>query len=370
MNYKKLLYKYSLIFLGFLLFISYIWFRFIRTRVPREIPLKLMVITFLLILISALIYLYVIIRLFKPAQKHSMFKEVTNMMFRPLEEFDAFLKQYISLNAFILYTYHSIKDPYFLYLLTNILPRIITATALIVDAFFCHKFNYIYKILFISLIPLLARYFIYSLKKIKEQQIIAYAPKIRLIDTPYVVGVMPKIDQDEEDDEDDNVLMEYMSLPLDIFVDYQTKRICLDGKGAEYNVYRPKEIYDGYKIKFNIPELTSEHLEQIRNEAKETIENIISLSVFVFKYQHSYILKKAIRNLKALTYLLYLICWGYILFICFPQVKWMTGLVSLIHTLKIIEDPFSGQSIYLDLVMYIIENKDIFIVEIVYKRGK
>ena len=98
-----------------------------------------------------------------------------------------------------------------------------------------------------------------------------------------------------------------------------------------------------------------DYYEIIENESKEKINEILKLSTFILRYKQACLLHNSLRNLKALIYLGYLSCWSYILFISFIHVKWITGLMSLLHTLTMMEDPFSGIEIFNDLSEYLIK---------------
>ena len=63
---KKNLYIYSLAILGLFLFFYYIWFRFIKEKVLRDIPCDLTIIRFIGLCIICAVYMYIIFRIYVP----------------------------------------------------------------------------------------------------------------------------------------------------------------------------------------------------------------------------------------------------------------------------------------------------------------
>src|ERR1043166_4691952 len=91
----KILLKYSLIILGLLMFSSYIWLRFIRERLPKDIPFTFLSGLGLIILIYICsIYLYIVSSYLK---KGSTYNEITikflEILYIPLIAFDKYLKE-------------------------------------------------------------------------------------------------------------------------------------------------------------------------------------------------------------------------------------------------------------------------------------
>ena len=159
----------------------------------------------------------------------------------------------------------------------NLLPRIIIIISLTIDVFLFFRFNYFYKAFLLTSIPLNVQYFFYALNKVKSEQIKQLILQIRPIQTTYVFGVHPNEwsenqeqnnvnteDKHDEDDEDDNYDIKLIGLPLDIFIEYQTKNIIKEETSLEYDILGSDETYNKYKEIHQIKHLTFEQIKEIR----------------------------------------------------------------------------------------------------------
>src|ERR1700728_3749034 len=92
-NYiKKFIDKYFLILFGAITFGIFIWLRFIRERLPREIPFSLSLLGFIILIELCIIYLYIVISLIRINKQNSLMSSIIDLLFKPLEEFDYFWK--------------------------------------------------------------------------------------------------------------------------------------------------------------------------------------------------------------------------------------------------------------------------------------
>lgn len=344
-----------------------IWFRFLKSRLPKDIPFSMLVLSFFVILCSTMVYAYIIYRLLKPSKSNKLLKEIQGYFLAPLKELNNFLLGYHNIENVFIPVYKYINNISLFYLVTNILPRIITVIALFIDIFMMTKFQYTYKVIYITLVPLVTRYFIYSLSMIKDHWITMLSLIIRPVSTPYVIGVHPDEwpENQTEDTEEYDILPDFMNLPLDVFIPYQINYIVSGQKPPAYHVHTTKEMYKKYRIEFNVKELMSEHLKIIDDRISNEIEKILSLAVFILSYEKAQMTYKYLRNIKIILYASYIICWSYFLYLATPKVIWISGLMSLLHTLPCMEDPFGGYIIFYDLLAHVIESNDEFMVDII-----
>lgn len=340
-----------MICLGFISVTIFIWFRFLRKRIPRALPLTLFVIIFVLIICSTTLYIYIFYRLFKPSKKENkIIQELSTLLYAPLDDFDSFVKLYIFLDDILLYFYNNIENIDRFYFFTNILPRIITCAVLFMDVFIWFKFQYIYSIIFITLIPLVTRYYIYSLKKLLDCKIITLSTEFAFVSTGYVYGIHPDEwpENQSENDEDDDLILDFsdtMNLPLEIFIPYETKCMVYNKKKPDYFIFFGSNLYKKYS--------TDNIIKKKNLEIKQSIEELLKMSVFVLTYKNILLENKLLRNLKAVIYGIYITCWCYIIFYTAPKVLWFTASTSLHHTLFIMEDPFSGQLMPYEIYEYL-----------------
>ena len=83
--------NYFIIALGFILFSIYIYYRFIRERLPKDIPFNLSVLGFFLLIQVCCIYTYIIWKYLKPKKEpNEFFIQISNFIFEPLDKFDSF----------------------------------------------------------------------------------------------------------------------------------------------------------------------------------------------------------------------------------------------------------------------------------------
>jgi hypothetical protein len=146
---KNSINKILLILLGLCMLSIFIWVRFIRERLPREIPFNLTTLGFLILIYICASYIYMITALiFKPTSTPTS-EALTALMskiFIPLKTLDDFLKTRSFIKPYYLkflsYAIKSLKkvNYTYLYLTLEISPRIILLSALLVDTFYFHLF--------------------------------------------------------------------------------------------------------------------------------------------------------------------------------------------------------------------------------------
>ena len=173
---NKKLYQYILIILGIIMFLAFIWFRFIRTCLPKDIPFHFSLLGFCVLVSTCSIFLYIVISLLRQSQSSNSFiKVIINIIYIPLETLDHSIKNISKVKKyykhFIIFL---IKILEFLVVKTNIfyytftiIPRLILLTTLFTDIFYFGKLEYIYKVLILAVFILLGKYIIYSLKYAK-----------------------------------------------------------------------------------------------------------------------------------------------------------------------------------------------------------
>lgn len=181
--------SYILAGLGFFLFVSFIYFRFIRERLPKIIPFELNAWTFYLLLYICIIYgiilLFRIILLFPSSgnkKKEEAFKEyVVSLALSPFFALESFIfsfkvtqtlywrfLQNIDSYTFWLQKY---KPMWRFHFLIYVIPRFVMAMVFFSDVFFFHMLVHIYTLSFLVFIFLLYRYIMYRFKNTLENEI-------------------------------------------------------------------------------------------------------------------------------------------------------------------------------------------------------
>jgi len=170
---NKFLTKLLLTIIGAILFMAFIWYRFIRERLPKDIPLKLSFLGFCILVSICGIFLYIVVSLIRQSKSvDPLIKQIVDSIYIPLKTFDHYIKKLSYTNNTYKYGINFLAyilgpliiDSTLFYYLFMIIPRLILLTTLYIDIFWFHKLYYIYKILLIGSVIFLGKYIIYSFK--------------------------------------------------------------------------------------------------------------------------------------------------------------------------------------------------------------
>lgn len=165
----KVLNKVFLITLSLIILSIYVWNRYIREKLPKELPINLSTIGVFVISLICIIYLINIVQLVLKLDSNNKFiKKFSELIFKPLTTLDDAIKNnhkikpyYENLLVRIIkfsqkYISKQFANPYLkLYIIFEIVPRIVLITAFVVDIYFFFM-NYI---IFIKLFIFLSLYF-------------------------------------------------------------------------------------------------------------------------------------------------------------------------------------------------------------------
>lgn len=271
---NKKLYQYSIIILGFILIIVLIWFRFIRQRLPKDIPFHLTEYGCIILIYICCIYLFILMLLITEFKtKNDKLNLLMEYIYKPLKVLDESIKMHpqinyyyykaidycITINSKIYYTY--------IYCSFNILPRVILVTVLSIDIFYFIKIAYLYKIILLGILPLLYKYMIYNFKYAKEQYILK------------LESITEKIMTDYNEDPNDT---SWSFLDVRDFIDIQTASIFYHDHKYRSN---PIPTTDYFKKVRHITEIEQKQAEHYRLSA---IIIPISLHLEEFDLRHNY----------------------------------------------------------------------------------
>lgn len=374
-NIKKFIFEYKYIFIGFFIISLYFWNRFFRSRTIKTLPLNFSVLGFAIQLYLCIIYTYIIISLLFPKKINDNLEQIINWLFIPLQEVDKFTrtipifkKYYIilisKLDFFIINTN-------LLYICFWIIPRLILLLALYMDVFIFHTLKYKYYVLYFGLFLLLSRYIKYSLKNYKNELIQESKTYIETILTPYVFGIHPaELDPNyDPNDPDEQEEIEFMALPFEIFIKFQTESIVYQGITRDYEssrvtnkvyeeiwmkyIQEPYKYYSSHKdIPQNytnifgntVPDNYIKATNIVRKKKSEfinsLIKNTLNISLLVEYYNFTSNHNKKIKYLKILIYMNYLLCWLYVLIISMKITNIEELFIILNSTWENIQNPF------------------------------
>ena len=351
--------KYWLPILGLFIVIFFIWLRYLRTRLPKDLPFYYLSLKgFIILMIICCIYILIIKSLLKPSGKTNIFSEyIVPRMYLPLESFDVFIKESWDRERIFFYiiqklTYY-VKDTHLFYLCLAIIPRLILVSILFMDVFYFHKLAFIYYVLYLTILLFLNKYIIYSLKIFKKQLIVEAKNLLMdgCIDTAYIEGVHP---DDDPHDPDYDPCLPSMSLPLEIFIDFQVRSIIYDNITRKYEFYFSKMYYE--QLEKNIAksfdnklvtyddywDYVTEHKKMV---IKPKIEKIIEIGSLIEYYKITHNTNERFKRIKTLIFTTYLICWTYILIISLPNMNLLHVIESLFEVSRLLENPFTEEII-------------------------
>ena len=358
-----------LIFLGFFLFAFYFWIRFIRVRLPQDIPFNLSVLKFLILLFICFIYLYVIYRIYKKPQLHPIFLSLIPYIlwiFKSLAEFDHYLKAlpYIKekFHTLVIYLAHKLdySDPsrleHLLFIGVNNIPRMILLFVFFLDVFYFHKLFYIYYFIPLNILLLMPKYILYSFKLVKEPLIFSLEKEIDFISTPTIVNITPfDVSLLEDDEDEDGYYPETVRMSIREFIEYYIEGITVHNlEKIEYSLFIYEYLHEKIQKKYNyestlkIPRYLNEELlyKPIEYKLKGTIYTELIIWMYDLIMIHSAELKPQ-EHITCMIYLVYFICWLYILILSLPTLNIFDLINMLNNTWLMLGDSFSGEILFI-----------------------
>lgn len=355
--FKNIQLNHILALIGFLLFLTFVWLRFIRKRLPKDIPFTLSILGLLLLIYICCIYGYIVVSLIRKSSKENIIiKQIIEILYKPLVVFDQSWKNisyiqphYYNMIRYIVTNFQYIFKYHYFYIVFAIFPRIILLLVLYVDIFYFHKLYYIYRILFLSIFLFLNRYIVYSLKMWKDNSIVLLKLDISSLTVKYRRDVMSfpmekaiadgTYDPNDPDWDLEDEIPPTFAISLKNYIEIETKSIINDNENLWYIVNttdKSDNLY--YKDKIFNKEAFNKLLDKLKN----TLKSVIQSNIIVEYYNISKNMQEFI-NIRILIFLCYLLCWLYILILSLPSLNHIDLLLVLINGLKAIEEPFTGE---------------------------
>lgn len=346
LSMNKKLYQSFLFILGLVMFIAFIWFRFIRERLPKDIPLKLSLLGFCILVSISGIFLYIVVSLIRQSKPvDPLIKQIIDSIYIPLKTFDHYIKKLSYTNNTYKYGINFLAyilgpliiDSTLFYYFFMIIPRLILLTTLYIDIFWFHKLYYIYKILLIGSVIFLGKYIIYSFKYAKEHFIEEFKHYVTItMGYGYAIQIIGPIPEDEDD------YLPTLVVPLSPFIDFQTQAFLMLKSYPDYMPYM-RDSFDPYYEEHNIIVIRKFTYEEV----KERVSNILKVSLILAYYDITNNCDDSIKTLKILIYLNYFLCWTYILVVSLPSLFYASFWeLWIIFSIQDIQEPFSLTDIF------------------------
>ena len=291
----------------------FIWFRFIRHRLPRSIPFQFNEIG---LLICSLICYFTIIAIIDIYQEKrrvpftqlsdyvtqpktaSIFANIINYLFQPFEYTDNRIKHHRLIEPYygkyliIFVDFLEKKYPMQNLHFTQLVLRLILAVTLAIDVFYFKELYYIYKLVLLGAIILFIRYLLYSLKEMKRYTIkkVNERSKLWLI-------MHNEVSQIED---------------LEKFILIRTKRFFNNESKIEYIVTPRPEYEEVVRKLLNAPS----NMGIDNDKFMPKIQNNIFLCICITKVLHYYLFEEIkYKYVRLLINIIYLVCWSYIIIV-------------------------------------------------------
>jgi len=356
-NYiMKNILKFLLIFLGFALLTYYFWFRFIRERLPRDIPFELTSISFFILVGICVIYLYIILKIIYKINNNSsilnLFKKKIAIILLPIKIFNDFLLFDLKLSIVLIKIFYYLikyfnlyddKKNYNMFIMMDLTPKLILVCIFFYDIFYLKTINNFYYYIIISIIPLIYTYIIYNFSTITEH-----------LQTYLEKNCYIKINEPENEDDLDyfislnSIKANAKGLTnLRYFIKIQVASLIFENDLYNYSIVETIEARYYYANKNNIKlpvvfEMQPDFdfiSKDLAKKFREKIEIIIYLQAFVEVYND--ITKPQIINKQLIIILSsYLIGWLYILIISIHTLNYLE-IINIIETMQNHIEPFS-----------------------------
>jgi hypothetical protein len=316
---KVRLINYIFFITGLFIFGMYIWIRFIRERLPTNIPYETSLLGLFIIILIISTYIILLLSFYlNLVKENKLFIFINSIIYRFIQNVDKSLKNITALKFIhnkiiqviteknLFYNNDSKGRHIYIYILLKLLPRIVIILTLLIDIFYFHRIFLFYKIIIISIIPLLTNYILYSLTLTKE----AYTKQLE--------AIADSISSEYQEIEDEFIESNYC-YPVRKIIEEQTKSLVYDHKDLKpYPIvteqYREEKmlIYKVSKNRNRQTILEALNLSKFINyEPKQLLKTIIKISIFIEEFKLCMESKFIIR-IKIYLYKLYLACWSYI----------------------------------------------------------
>jgi hypothetical protein len=359
-------FTYLSIVLCLLFLMLYLWLRFFRERLPRDIPFNLTIILFIILCLICIGYLLIIIQMIKPRVPNKYILIIINKLVKItqiMDNVDSIIKNNTgfntSLNTFfykiiILFKLYKTNNNRYFYIILNLIPKVCLLLLFSLDIFFLKKMELFYKYIFIGIIPLIYDYIVYSIAK-------ALASLITDLEKNYYVKILSTAEDEDEGEYKEiarfmvfiNNLKynDYGVLDLGYFVDIQANNLIFDCDVYKYTCIETEYAREVYARNHNIelPDLwvfeplSDEISTRLAPYFFDNIEKAINFQAFI--ETHKDLTKPRITRTYYIYILIsYLFCWLYILIISVYSLN-IFELSTFLEYFRDDIDPFSNTNI-------------------------
>lgn len=304
---------------------NFFWYRFIRARVPRDLPFNLHLISLIVICFIILIYAKTLLWKKPYQQDVNNVSFIYSSLYKVINILDDNFKYYIKIKGPLQYFINKINNfPSIIYpviCLSKHVPRFILRLLFFRDTFYVGQLCYIYKGVWLLLMPLIITYFLYSLNKIKKERIADVEEKIELRDQNFLGPI----------------------IPVEQFMNLQACAIISGKPALRYELVLNYDYTMTLVKKYNIQKGFQINTKPIYAAQQEILKKILDISKLQYLIQ-TFDVKYAF--IQFITKMLYIIGWSYILLISGPYFHLLPLESSFVSHFQTIIEPFSGTKIW------------------------
>jgi hypothetical protein len=297
--------QYFLAFIGLIFLISYIWHRYIRERLPRDIPFQLTIFGFLFLSFICITYAAsILISLSnKKQQLDDIFKLITDYLLKSVDYLTELLLDN-KITALLFEKYfikfsHTIKKIGYdkVFIILELIPRSILVIVFCIDVFYFGCIKYFYNIILLSIFVLCSKFVLYLLKHVMNKNIQTIDRRSELLCINYVdVGKLRYIP----------------IVAATQFVHEQVRRELANLNDLKYEPSFNIDYVTGLRKRFNILKTIKFNTEKFSGEIRAILNLTVSRYKIIFLFEQK---RSKLNPVNLIIQGLYLICWLYILFV-------------------------------------------------------
>jgi hypothetical protein len=292
----------------------FIWFKFIREKLPRNIPFNLSLLSGILLTIICLTFLTKIYGLLFPGKdiKLSVFQyfsvKIENMFTLLVYELANVPYLYRFFDKNILYFIKRLLEHYYLLTLFDFIFRTLLVNVFIYDVI---SYKIIWLLLFIYIIKFLK----FSLNILKNDRILHVSEQTDVHFEPFTAYI-----------------------PLNDFIHIQTTHFIKNNSFLEYDTHMQFEQCVKMHEKHNLKPRECINMKILRKSHRGIITFILQINRMLYLNQELY---SRCKIINIINYSLYLICWSYILIISLPTLTISPMELAYIKGFHDFMEPFS-----------------------------
>ena len=342
--YKNVFLLYISLLMGIILCSIFIYVKFLRYRVPKEIPFSLTEFGFYVLIFICFGYLYAVKQIIKPKMPHSFIIKIITYIITPLVILDQHTKKLPIIKLYYAKLEHYFEEKALsfgsieraiLIFLCKIIPGLLLLIIFFIDVFFVNKIEIFYFFVFLNIITIIYQYYKYCLGQLKTKSTTylnsKYDSVVMMDRESEYVSIWERNPFAIYHDKTVSV-KEYFDIQLQtIYKDYNNENSTIDYYGIPFS---KEEYYLQYRLLYNKVdiELNTEDYEFLRQDFYQIEPKLLGLMAYLDLNKTTYEMYN-IKKLQIMIYISYFFIWSYILYKSFHT---LTDIPMTLNMLKLL----------------------------------